>query len=550
MTEPSGDAERRVAETLYAALSVAMSVALQAQRLREIRAREALRRSEAEQRHAARQLAAERELAATLWRRAGDLDWVARNPQQVAEAWASARVWSSVDRRAAEALRWFEEELRRRGVNPHVVAYTQQTEDYAALAMLLRHAVEPQVDAERAARTAAQQAATEPRVLTDRQWQQWAAELHRQANVRMPREGKASAVEMVTAGRPGAERYAVIGYHPEIGRWGMQFFRHQEAQAFFAETANSSAEELRIWTVLTGPAAAEREQAAAQRAQQQAREQTPQQEPQQQPRMTPEERDVVRQEAAATVLRSAWAAHPDMAEAVIACEAFGAFAWNLEKVAEQGYDPHELLSRIPLQGERGTLPIVEADRPAAFATSLVKNRVEHLPEPHHAGEAPRLEDYARRVAQQAAATQQAAPGEPVTPPAPQSAPAPEPGPADPDLESLFAHEPADDEQAPPPPEEAVASQAAPAPAAEARLPQSARGPASSASAAGKPATPDYRCGAYEKGAAPAQLAGQGFPVSIHDALQLAQQQKKQQQAKAAPAARRAARRGRGEERQR
>jgi len=118
--------------------------------------------------------------------------------------------------------------------------------------------------------------------------------------------------------------------------------------------------------------------------------------------MTPEDRDASRRDAAAVLLRSAWRDAPQAAEAVISCEAFDAFAHRLESIAARGHDPYKVLGRVPLAGWRGNLPIQNADRPAAFAESLVRALAERLPDSTEVDRGrQRLEDYARQAQAQA-----------------------------------------------------------------------------------------------------------------------------------------------------
>jgi hypothetical protein len=137
------EAERHLSQTAAAALSVSLNLALQMQVQRAERARIALQESEIRQREAARRLAAERETAAVLWDRARDSDWIKRNPEQLAQAWASARSWESIDSRAAETRERLERLLLAAYGESHPLAELGiQTNDFSTLADLLQRALD------------------------------------------------------------------------------------------------------------------------------------------------------------------------------------------------------------------------------------------------------------------------------------------------------------------------------------------------------------------------------------------------------------------------
>lgn len=142
MTE-NAEAERHLSQTLSAALSVALNVALQAQQARGNQARRAEADSEEQRHELGRQLAADRETAAVMWRRVDDPHWIRDRPVEVAETWASARAWESVDLRAAEARAKFDTVLDAMyGRENPLIAVARESEDYTALAGLLQRAVE------------------------------------------------------------------------------------------------------------------------------------------------------------------------------------------------------------------------------------------------------------------------------------------------------------------------------------------------------------------------------------------------------------------------
>jgi hypothetical protein len=126
--------------------SAAIGVAKLAQRARAERARHAAQQAEAQQAQAARQLAAERELAATGWARADDAEWMAAEPGQVAQAWASAAAWEPVDGRAAAARQAFEDRLRDYGADIPTEAAADEAGDFTALAMMLQRGAEHHLD--------------------------------------------------------------------------------------------------------------------------------------------------------------------------------------------------------------------------------------------------------------------------------------------------------------------------------------------------------------------------------------------------------------------
>lgn len=143
MSEPSGDAEQRLSQAMSMALSLALSTAMQVQQRRAQEARQARLEHEQRQREYAEQAAAERETAAVLWRRVEDRDWIREHPEQVAQAWASARAWEPLDERAAEAREKFDVLLRRMyGVEHPEAIGARESEDYSALAQLLSRRVE------------------------------------------------------------------------------------------------------------------------------------------------------------------------------------------------------------------------------------------------------------------------------------------------------------------------------------------------------------------------------------------------------------------------
>jgi hypothetical protein len=115
--------------------------------LRAHKAREARRAAAAEQAQLRRQLQADRAGAAVLWKRAMDPRLASTNPEQLAQAWSSAVAWETLDARAAATARRLDARLRAAGVHPETVRAARDSDDYAALALLLARAEEPAVAA-------------------------------------------------------------------------------------------------------------------------------------------------------------------------------------------------------------------------------------------------------------------------------------------------------------------------------------------------------------------------------------------------------------------
>jgi len=128
---------RQLTVTLF---SAALATAQAAQMLRERKARDTLRATQQEQTHAARQLRADRAAAALLWNKALDPQLASENPEQLAQAWASAVAWETLDSRAALTTRRLDARLRAAGVHPDTAQAARANDDYAALALLLARA--------------------------------------------------------------------------------------------------------------------------------------------------------------------------------------------------------------------------------------------------------------------------------------------------------------------------------------------------------------------------------------------------------------------------
>ncbi|MGH3534571.1 MAG: hypothetical protein ACRDQG_07635 [Pseudonocardiaceae bacterium] len=135
----------RIRQLTMTLLSGALAAAQAAQLLRARKAREAAKAAATEQAQLRRQLQADRATAAVLWKRALDPRLASTNPEQLAQGWASAVAWETLDVRAAGTARRLDERLRAAGVHPETVRAARETDDYAALALLLARAEEPTV---------------------------------------------------------------------------------------------------------------------------------------------------------------------------------------------------------------------------------------------------------------------------------------------------------------------------------------------------------------------------------------------------------------------
>lgn len=117
--------------------SAAMGVAQLTQQRRAQRARRAQQQSEQQQQSTASQLRAERELAAAQWKQAGDPQWAAAEPGQVAQAWASAVAWEHFDDRAKQARERLDGMVREWGGDPQEAASHIERGDRGALQLML-----------------------------------------------------------------------------------------------------------------------------------------------------------------------------------------------------------------------------------------------------------------------------------------------------------------------------------------------------------------------------------------------------------------------------
>jgi hypothetical protein len=134
---------QRTRQLTITMLSAALAAAQAAQMLRAHKAREARRATVAEQAQLRRQLQADRAQAAVLWTRALDPRLAATHPEQLAQAWSSAVAWETLDARAAATARHLDARLRTAGVHPETARAARESDDYAALALLLSRAEEP-----------------------------------------------------------------------------------------------------------------------------------------------------------------------------------------------------------------------------------------------------------------------------------------------------------------------------------------------------------------------------------------------------------------------
>lgn len=137
------EVSQRMRQLTMTMLSAALAAAQAAQMLRAHKARETRRATAAEQAQLRRQLRADRAGAAVLWKRALDPRLAATHPEQLAQAWSSAVAWETLDARAAATARHLDARLRAAGVHPETARAARESDDYAALALLLARAEEP-----------------------------------------------------------------------------------------------------------------------------------------------------------------------------------------------------------------------------------------------------------------------------------------------------------------------------------------------------------------------------------------------------------------------
>jgi hypothetical protein len=137
------ETSQRIRALTMTLLSGALAAAQAAQMLRARKAREATKAAAAEQAQLRRQLQADRAAAAVLWKRAMDPRLASTNPEHLAQAWSSAVAWETLDPRAAGVARRLDERLRAAGVHPEAARAARETDDYAALALLLARSERP-----------------------------------------------------------------------------------------------------------------------------------------------------------------------------------------------------------------------------------------------------------------------------------------------------------------------------------------------------------------------------------------------------------------------
>uniref|UniRef100_UPI003F498B97 DNA translocase FtsK n=1 Tax=Amycolatopsis sp. CA-151526 TaxID=3239921 RepID=UPI003F498B97 len=435
MMAENAEAERHVSQAMLAAMSVALGVAVQLQQHRVARARAALAESEERQREIAAQLAAERETAAVLWRRLDDREWIKSRPDEVAQAWASARAWEQLDPRAAEARARLESVL---GVlydqdNP-IARMAMETQNYDVLAVLLQRAVEYEPDnppavtfyeevpaAERAAWLEREvwgpdsQHDPQRRIARSAELADLNAGLPIAVLREMPEDRRAAWVELEAM--DPQERHAWRRQWLERQVWGRPDLSHaeREQRARQLEELLDTRVDTPVeftpeeWTTFAaefqdrmgrsnGPAepdlaeSAPGSDAPAERA------------PDGTARSTtagggetstavPRESDHERLERTRAAVRASWP--PEVAEAVTGKEAFGAFAHRLHQLEERGYSMEDILGRIRPEGliglDRYGQPVRDS---AAFAEYHVKQLAKSLP-PRAEAEAgiERLEKY-------------------------------------------------------------------------------------------------------------------------------------------------------------
>ncbi|PXY16509.1 hypothetical protein [Prauserella muralis] len=554
MTE-NAEAERHLTQSMSAALSVALNIAVQMQYLRADKARRAQHESEQRRREVEQQLAAERETAAVSWRRVDDREWVATRPAEVAEAWASARAWESVDPRAAEARAKFDTLLGALYGETHpAVDVARETEDYTALAALLQRAVE--ITPEQAANPRVYEVVPEHERHAWLERQVWGPEADPDTRVAASAQladlerGLPVAVlrEMDTQTR---QAWIELGeLDPEERRawrhawlqrqvWGPDTAEHRrsESAAALAELESGGPERLEpeawhAWVAEVRQRNQDRTATPPDTSPPVTTEQTAQRQrdttvtsPETTPTPAPRGRTAERGEneherlarTAATV-RQVWP--QEVAEQVVTREAFGAFAHRLHQLEQRGYAMRDLLGMIPTDHLVGTDRYGQPVRdPAAFAEWHVKQLATSLPE-KAAAEAG-IEQLERYVA---AHTRQQTDGRDR-----------DEGHAD------IAHARAEHDQAHAEREAADRDRDR---ASEPDVPAHQRGPLEAAAdgheqrasehdgaAAGHEAVAEDASsrGAYADGAEPARLAGQSHPRTLNESLKASQRAQSQRQ---------------------
>jgi hypothetical protein len=425
----NAEAERHVSQAMLAAVSVALGIGIQVQQHRLQRARAAQMESEERQREIAAQLAAERETAAVLWRRLEDRQWMRDRPDEVAQAWASARAWESLDPRAAEARAKFDLILGAMYDDGNTIArMARDTANYEVLATLLQRAVD--YDPDHVDHRYYEEVPPEER----REWLEravWGPESDE--NERIARSAEMADLD---AGLPVAvlrqmdedtrtawlelermspqERYMWRRRWLEGQVWGPENAdkpevleqRSQALQELIATNPSTPAEFSTVeWHAFVAEVR-ERVQAAGSSADGSTKAETASVEavrerdqgdtaaaPAAKAPETPRESEADRLERTRIAVRECWP--EEVATPVIDSEAFGAFAHRLHQLEERGYPMEDILGRIT---PHNLIGVDRLGRPvrdsAAFAEYFAEKLVEGLP-PRVEAEAgiERLEQY-------------------------------------------------------------------------------------------------------------------------------------------------------------
>lgn len=441
----NAEAERHISQAMLAALSVALGIGMQIQHQRAAAARRALAESEDRQKELAAQLAAERETAAVLWSKIDDREWVRAHPQQVAEAWASARAWEQVDTRAAEARARFDTLLGALyDVRNPLIDAARDAEDYQALALLLQRAVDVDPELEGTTRFYEEVPERERRAWLERQvWGPDSAEGDRiarsaeladvQAGLpvavlrEMSEETRAAWLELQAMSQQ--ERYAWRRTWLEQQVWGPASDpATREARARALQELIASSPETPVdftseeWNAFvneyrdrlreaapaegSGSAEAGAEQAAEPVAE--GAQAEPGAEQESAAPSVPETR-AARLERARAAVREAWPA--EVADAVVGTPAFSALAHSLHQLEERGYAMTDILGKISPEGLVGLGRYGDPVRDsAALAQYHVKQLAKSLP-PRAEAEAglEKLEQYVAEHQTSAANEEPAAP---------------------------------------------------------------------------------------------------------------------------------------------
>jgi len=136
-TSPQGCPPALTRAQTKALLAATVAAAQDTQLQRARRADAALLADYEDQARVGAALRRAREAAAVGWTKARDPAWLDDAFERVALAWASALAWETLDARAAVTARRLDTRLRAAGVHPEIARPARDSDDYAALSLLL-----------------------------------------------------------------------------------------------------------------------------------------------------------------------------------------------------------------------------------------------------------------------------------------------------------------------------------------------------------------------------------------------------------------------------